>query len=89
MHAGLTLQVVRQAGFEPDMQLGNGRIEEAFAGYQVPEACYFYDFRRSNDRGSEFLGYEAQFRGIGWPILAPVMRSRKREYPQGGIFSQI
>lgn len=72
MHAGVTLQVVRQAGFEPDVQLGNGRIEEAFAGYQVPEACHFYDFRRSNHRGSEFLGYEAQFRGIGWPILAPV-----------------
>ncbi|MBI4963495.1 MAG: hypothetical protein HY913_09485 [Desulfomonile tiedjei] len=75
MHSGLTVQVVRPAGFEPDVQLGNNLVETAFAGYQVPGASSFYDFRRKDARNRTFLGYEAQFKGIGWPILAPVVGS--------------
>jgi len=71
MHSGLTLQVVRPAGFEPDVQLGNRHLEEALAGYRIPGVPTCYDLRRNNGPEPIFLGYEAQYKGIGWPVLVP------------------
>jgi len=76
MHSGKALQVVRPAGFEPDEQLGNRRVEEAFIGYEAAGLPAAYDFRRSNDRQTALRGYEAHFHGIGWPILTPVVEPR-------------
>lgn len=66
MHSGSTVQVVRTAGFPHETQIGNSRVENAFACWEVAGASHCYDFRNSHAAAGCM---QAQLEGVRWPAL--------------------
>lgn len=76
MHAGLTLQVVAPSGFPRDEELGNSRIEQAFAGYEIEGARGVYDFKGPQKDADFVSGYRVKFIGLGRPILVKMFEKK-------------